>query len=75
MKKHRHTHAYIHTHINASTHTHTHTHTHNIYTHTHTYRHEFCAGTDKLSETEQEVLFSWEDLGELGDKMKRNSQT
>jgi len=30
-----------------------------------TYRHELSAGADKLSEAEQEVLFSWENLGQL----------
>lgn len=30
-----------------------------------TYRHELGAGADKLSEAEQEVLFSWENLGQL----------
>lgn len=32
---------------------------------THSYRHELSAGADKLSEAEQEVLFSWKNLGQL----------
>lgn len=38
-----------------------------IHTHseTLTYRHKLSAGADKLSEAEQEVLFSWENLGQL----------
>lgn len=35
-----------------------------------TYRHELSAGADKLSEAEQEVLFSWENLGQLDREMR-----
>lgn len=35
----------------------------------HTYRHELGAGADKLSEAEQEVLFSGENLGQLEKEM------
>lgn len=34
-----------------------------------TYRHELGAGADELSEAEQEVLFSWENLGQLDREM------
>lgn len=34
-----------------------------------TYRHELGTGADKLSEAEQEVLFSWENLGQLDREM------
>lgn len=42
-----------------------------IHTHseTHSYRHELSTGADKLSEAEQEVLFSWENLGQLEREM------
>lgn len=40
-------------------------------THTqkHSYRHKLSTGADKLSEAEQEVLFSWENLGQLEREM------
>lgn len=37
----------------------------NIAAHTQTYRHKLSAGADKLSEAQQEVLFGWENLGQL----------
>lgn len=41
-----------------------HIHTH-IHSETHSYRHKLSTGADKLSEAEQEVLFSGENLGQL----------
>ena len=40
-------------------------HRHDTQSDTHSYRHKLSAGADKLSEAEQEVLFSWENLGQL----------
>lgn len=37
----------------------------------HSYRHKLGTGADKLSEAEQEVLFSWENLGQLDREMTR----
>lgn len=44
-----------------------------IHTHSqiHSYRHELSTGADKLSEAQQEVLFSWENLGQLKREMTR----
>lgn len=44
-------------------------HRHDTQSDTHSYRHKLSAGADKLSEAEQEVLFSWENLGQLEREM------